>query len=138
MKKVITFIGRAVFATLATCAIILLHHQRYQEVTDLRELDMLTESTVSRIPRGHVDSTESGQSDALRDIEANDMKFGVYGLLVGSIDEAYAKYGVTPIWLGCNVAGNGSSYWEGYNQAISAEMKRRYIEVPKVFLTGSF
>jgi hypothetical protein len=64
--------------------------------------------------------------------------FSAFGLLVGSIDEAYAKYGVTPIWLGCDVAGNGSSYWEGYNQAIAAEMKRRYIEVPKVFLTGSF
>jgi len=38
---------------------------------------------------------------------------------------------VTPMLLGCMVGGPGSSFWEGYNQTVLAELRARGLTMPE-------
>ena len=84
----------------------------------------------SGIPVGYFDSFEEGQRAANRDIEENEMKFAVYGLFAGSLDDKYTRYNVTPILKGCVTHRPGWEFWRGYNTTIVSEMTRRGIELP--------
>ena len=59
------------------------------------------------------------------------MKFGIYGLVSVSLEQIYAKYGLTPMLLGYMVGGLGSSLWEGYNQTFLAELRERGLTMPE-------
>ena len=74
---------------------------------------------------------QAGSQAALQDIKNNDIKYGIYGLVSGSLYEVYGKYGVTPMLLGCMVGGPGSSFWEGYNQTVLAELRARGLTMPE-------
>jgi len=82
------------------------------------------------IPVGYFDTFEEGQRAASRDIDRNEMKFAVYGLVEAPLDDEYAKYNVTPILSGCVTHRPGWEFWRGYNTTIVSEMKRRGLELP--------
>lgn len=82
------------------------------------------------IPVGYFDSFEEGQRAAKRDIDKNEMKFAVYGLVAGSLDDKYARYNVITVLRGCVTHRPGWEFWKGYNSTIVSEMARRGIELP--------
>ncbi len=51
--------------------------------------------------------------------------------MYGSLEQIYAKYGLTPMLLGYMVGGPGSSFWEGYNQTVLAELRERGLTRPE-------
>lgn len=83
-----------------------------------------------QIPKGFFDSVASGVRAANQDIQRNDIKFGVYGLVERPIDDSFAKFQVTPVLLGCIVGAEGSSFWKGYNQTVLAVMRLRGVDFP--------
>jgi len=88
------------------------------------------EVRTARIPIGYMDSFEEGERAASRDIKKNEMKFAVYGLIVGSLEDQYAKFNVTPVLRGCVIHRSGWEFWRGYNATIMLEMTKRGIELP--------
>ena len=121
----------SLFGAIATAVSIPLGERGYQLFSISQPGDHDGANIVRRIPRGYEDSTQAGRQAAVQDIKNNDMKFGVYGLVSGSLDQVYAKYGVTPMPLGCMVGGPGSSFWEGYNQTVLAELRERGLTMPE-------
>jgi hypothetical protein len=119
------------FGAIASAVSIPLGERVYRFFSISQPEDHDGENIVRRIPRGYEDSTQAGRQAALQDIKNNDIKFGVYGLLSGSLYGVYGKYGVTPMLLGCMVGGPGSSFWEGYNQTVLAELRERGLTRPE-------
>ena len=119
------------FGAIASTVSITLGERVYQFFSISQPEDHDGANIVRRIPRGYEDSTQAGRQAAVQDIKNNDMKFGVYGLVSGSLDQVYAKYGVTPMPLGCMVGGPGSSFWEGYDQTVLAELRERGLTMPE-------
>ena len=121
----------SLFGAIATAVSIPLGERVYQLFSISQPGDHDGANIVRRIPRGYEDSTQAGRQAAVQDIKNNDMKFGVYGLVSGSLVQLYAKYGLTPMFLGCMVGGPGSSFWEGYNQTVLAELRERGLTMPE-------
>ena len=121
----------SLFGAIATAVSIPLGERVYQLFSISQPEDHDGENFVRRIPRGYEDSTQAGSQAALQDIKNNDIKYGIYGLVSGSLYEVYGKYGVTPMLLGCMVGGPGSSFWEGYNQTVLAELRARGLPMPE-------
>jgi hypothetical protein len=121
----------SLFGAIATAVSIPLGERVYQLFSISQPEDHVGANIVRRIPRGYEDSTQAGSQAALQDIKNNDIKYGIYGLVSGSLYEVYGKYGVTPMLLGCMVGGPGSSFWEGYNQTVLAELRARGLTIPE-------
>jgi hypothetical protein len=121
----------SLFGAIATAVSIPLGERVYQLFSISLPGDHDGANIVRRIPRGYEDSTQAGSQAALQDIKNNDIKYGIYGLVSGSLYEVYGKYGVTPMLLGCMVGGPGSSFWEGYNQTVLAELRARGLTMPE-------
>jgi hypothetical protein len=121
----------SLFGAIATAVSIPLGERVYQLFSISQPGDHNGANIVRRIPRGYEDSTQAGRQAALQDIKNNDIKYGIYGLVSGSLYEVYGKYGVTPMLLGCMVGGPGSSFWEGYNQTVLAELRARGLTMPE-------
>jgi hypothetical protein len=121
----------SLFGAIATAVSIPLGERVYQLFSISQPGDHNGANIVRRIPRGYEDSTQAGSQAALQDIKNNDIKYGIYGLVSGSLYEVYGKYGVTPMLLGCMVGGPGSSFWEGYNQTVLAELRARGLTMPE-------
>jgi len=119
------------FGAIASTVSITLGARIYNVFSDSKPAEKDGENIVRRIPRGYEDSTQAGSQAALQDIKNNDIKYGIYGLVSGSLYEVYGKYGVTPMLLGCMVGGPGSSFWEGYNQTVLAELRARGLTMPE-------
>jgi hypothetical protein len=131
MTRTMSWITWFFFGAIASTVSITLGARIYNVFSDSKPSEKDGENIFRRIPRGYEDSTQAGSQAALQDIKNNDIKYGIYGLVSGSLYEVYGKYGVTPMLLGCMVGGPGSSFWEGYNQTVLAELRARGLTMPE-------
>ena len=115
------------FGAIAAAVLLDLGERGVSVLTSLDEPSTGGSDFVRRHPLGYEDRIESGNEAALRDLETNNVKFGIFGRVVDdSLFKAYEKFNVKPVWLGCDVAGPGSAFWKGYNETVALEMLRRH------------
>jgi hypothetical protein len=59
---------------------------------------------------------------AEQDLARGEVKYAVYGLPLKPFVDELVSVGVTPLFMGCLVGGEGTSFWMGYNDYIESRL----------------
>jgi hypothetical protein len=86
----------------------------------------------SGVPFGYYDTEASGARRAEQDFARGVVKYAVYGLPSKPFVDKLVSVGVTPLFMGCLVGGEGTSFWTGYNDYMESHSAGR---IPAVRLT---
>jgi hypothetical protein len=74
------------------------------------------------VPFGYHDTESSGARMAEQDLARGEVKYAVYGLPLKPFVDELVSVGVTPLFMGCLVGGEGTSFWMGYNDYIESRL----------------
>ena len=94
------------------------------------DLSSLGEQT--GVPFGYDDTETSGARRAEQDFARGVVKYAVYGLPSKPFVDKLVSAGVTPLFMGCLVGGEGTSFWTGYNDYMGSRLEGR---IPTARLT---
>lgn len=94
------------------------------------DLSSLGEQT--GVPFGYDDTETSGARRAEQDFARGVVKYAVYGLPSKPFVDKLVSAGVTPMFMGCLVGGEGTSFWTGYNDYMESRLEGR---IPAMRLT---
>ena len=86
----------------------------------------------SGVPSGYDDTEPSGARMAKQDLARGVVKYAVYGLPSKPFVDKLVSAGVTPLFMGCLVGGEGTSFWTGYNDYMESRLPGR---IPAMRLT---
>jgi hypothetical protein len=84
------------------------------------------------VPFGYHDTESSGARMAEQDLARGEVKYAVYGLPLKPFVDELVSVGVTPLFMGCLIGGEGTSFWTGYNDYIESHSAGR---IPAARLT---
>ena len=96
-----------------------------------KDLSSLEERTGVRF--GYYDTEASGARMAKQDLARGKVKYAMYGLPLKPFVDKLVSAGVTPLFMGCLVGGEGTSFWTGYNDYMESRLPGR---IPAARLTG--
>ena len=80
----------------------------------------------SGVPFGYYDTEASGARRAKQDLAGGKVKYAVYGLPPKPFVDKLVSAGVTPLFMGCLVGGEGTSFWTGYNDYVESHLPSRF------------
>ena len=83
------------------------------------------------VPFGYDDTETSGARRAQQDFARGKVKYAVYGLPSKPFVDKLVSAGVTPLFMGCLVGGEGTSFWTGYNDYMESRFPE-LIPVPRL------
>jgi hypothetical protein len=83
------------------------------------------------VPFGYDDTETSGARRAEQDFARGVVKHAVYGLPSKPFVDKLVSVGVTPLFMGCLVGGEGTSFWTGYNDYMESRLPE-LIPVPRL------
>ena len=86
----------------------------------------------SGVPLGYHDTESSGARMAEQDLALGVVKYAVYGLPSKPFVDKLLSAGVTPLFMGCLVGAEGTSFWTGYNDYMESRFPGR---IPAMRLT---
>ncbi len=75
----------------------------------------------STIPLGYSDTAASGAIKAKQDLARGEVKYAVYGMPSKPFVDKLVSVGVTPLFMGCLVGGEGTAFWTGYNTYVESK-----------------
>ena len=78
------------------------------------------------VPFGYDDTETSGARRAQQDLARGVVKYAVYGLPSKPFVDKLVSVGVTPLFMGCLVGGEGTSFWTGYNDYVESHLPSRF------------
>lgn len=85
-----------------------------------KNLSSLEERT--SVPLGYDDTEASGARRAEQDLALGVVKYAVYGLPSKPFVDKLVSAGVTPLFMGCLVGGEGTAFWTGYNYYMESRL----------------
>jgi hypothetical protein len=98
------------------------------------ELPSLQERTA--VPFGYYDTEASGARRAEQDLARGVVKYAVYGLPSKPFVDKLVSAGVTPLFMGCLVGGEGTSFWTGYNDYMESRLPGRMLKTRLTKVSG--
>ena len=84
------------------------------------------------VPFGYDDTEASGARMANQDLAGGEVKYAVYGLPSKPFVDKLVSSGVTLMFMGCLMGGEGTSFWTGYNDYMESRLPGR---IPAARLT---
>ena len=98
------------------------------------QLSSLKEQT--GVPFGYDDTETSGARRAEQDFARGVVKYAVYGLPSKPFVDKLVSAGVAPLFMGCLVGGEGTSFWTGYNDYMESRLPGRIPAMRLIKLTS--